>query len=193
MPLERSRLDEAAGVLARAFHDDPAWCWILPDERRRAALLPWLFRTAIAASLAGGRVDTTPDVAGAALWIPTGDGLLEANRAARRALLAAPLRLRSAYGRFRAYTQWNWEVQQRAREGPSLFLSGLAVDPGRQRAGIGGALVEAGVARHPDVPALLLTNSAANVRFYERHGFEVVLDEPMPEGVPTWAMLRTPR
>jgi ribosomal protein S18 acetylase RimI-like enzyme len=180
-------------VLARAFHHDPAWCWILPDERRRAALLPWLFRTAIAASCAGGRVDTTPDVSGAALWIPPGDGLRAANRVARRALLTAPLRLRSAYGRFRAYTQWNWDVQQRAQEGPSLFLSGLAVDPARQGEGIGGALLEAGVARHPDVPALLLTNSAANVRFYERHGFEVVLDEPMPEGVPTWAMVRDPR
>jgi GNAT superfamily N-acetyltransferase len=83
-------------------------------------------------------------------------------------------------------------VQQRAHQGPSLFLSGLAVEPARQREGIGGALLEAGVARHPDVPALLLTNSAANVRFYERHGFEVVGDEPMPEGVPTWAMLRRP-
>lgn len=193
MPLERSRLDEAAGVLARAFHDDPAWCWILPEERRRAALLPWLLRTAIGASLAGGSVETTPDVAGVALWIPPGDGFREANRFARRALLAAPLRLRSTYGRFRAYTQWNWEVQQRAQPGPSLFLSGLAVDPARQREGIGGALLEAGAARHPELPVLLLTNSAENVRFYERHGFEVVLDEPMPEGVPTWAMVRQPR
>ena len=44
--LERSRLDEASAVLARAFHDDPAWCWVVPDDRRRASLLPWLFRMA---------------------------------------------------------------------------------------------------------------------------------------------------
>jgi ribosomal protein S18 acetylase RimI-like enzyme len=83
-------------------------------------------------------------------------------------------------------------VQQRAHGGPTLFLSGLAVDPAHQRQGVGGALLDAGVARHPGVPALLLTNSAANVRFYERHGFEVVLDRPMPGGLPTWAMLRQP-
>ena len=192
MPLERSRLDEAAGVLARAFEDDPAWVWILPDARRRAALLPWLFRAAISATLAGGRVDTTPDVRGAALWIPPG-GMAEVNRVARRALLAAPLRLRSAYGRFRAYTQWNYDVQQKALRGPALFLSGLAVEPAGQRAGLGGALLEAGVARRPDIPAVLLTNSEPNVRFYEHHGFEVVRDDPMPEGVPTWAMVRRPR
>ena len=45
----------------------------------------------------------------------------------------------------------------------------------------------------PDVPALLLTNSAENVRFYESHGFEVVLDAPMRGGLPTWAMVRQPR
>jgi len=42
--LERSRLDEASAVLARAFFDDPAWVWLLPDAERRARLLPWLFR-----------------------------------------------------------------------------------------------------------------------------------------------------
>ena len=29
--LERARLGEASDVLARAFHDDPAWVWLLPD------------------------------------------------------------------------------------------------------------------------------------------------------------------
>ena len=85
-------------MLARAFHHDPAWCWILPRERRRAAVLPWLFRTALAATLVGGRVDTTGGaVGGVALWIRSGDGLLAVNRAARRALLTAPLRLRGAH------------------------------------------------------------------------------------------------
>ncbi|HEY6029527.1 MAG TPA: hypothetical protein VIU44_03135, partial [Gaiellaceae bacterium] len=59
VPLERSRLEEASRVLARAFHDDPAWTWILPSPRRRARTLPALFRTAIAVTMAGGRVDTT--------------------------------------------------------------------------------------------------------------------------------------
>ena len=31
-------------MLARAFHDDPAWVWLIPDAERRARLLPWLFR-----------------------------------------------------------------------------------------------------------------------------------------------------
>lgn len=177
-------------MLARAFHDDPAWCWILPRAERRARALPWLFRTALAATLAGGRVDTTPEVGGLALWIPPGGAIADVSRAARRSLLAVPLRLRGAYGRFRDYTQWNHDVQRRAHDGPSLFLSGLGVDPAHQGRGVGGALLEAGVARAPGVPTVLLTNSERNLRFYERHGFEVVLDAPMPGGLPTWALVR---
>jgi GNAT superfamily N-acetyltransferase len=156
-------------------------------------VLPALFRSAIGATLAGGRVDTTAGaVRGIALWIPPGDALLAVNRAAQRSLLTVPFRLRGAYGRFRAYTRWNFDVQRRAHPGPALFLSGLGVEPAQWGRGIGGALLEAGLAREPRVPAVLLTNSERNRRFYERHGFEVVLDEPMPHGLPTWAMVRQP-
>ena len=40
----KDRLGEASDVLARAFQDDPAWVWLIPDAGRRARLLPWLFR-----------------------------------------------------------------------------------------------------------------------------------------------------
>jgi ribosomal protein S18 acetylase RimI-like enzyme len=180
-------------VLARAFHDDPAWRWIMPRADRRSRTLPWLFRTAIAATLAGGRVETTDDVGGVALWIPPGRALLDVNEAARRSQLLVPLRLRGAYRRFAEYTRWNYDVQRRAHPGPALFLSGLAVDPAQQRQGIGGALLASGLAREPGLTAVLLTNSEGNIRFYEQHGFEVALEAPMPDGLPTWAMVRRPR
>ena len=42
--LRHDQLAEASAVLARAFQDDPAWSWVIPDPRRRAVLLPWLFK-----------------------------------------------------------------------------------------------------------------------------------------------------
>ncbi|HET7044563.1 MAG TPA: GNAT family N-acetyltransferase [Gaiellaceae bacterium] len=195
VPLERARLEEAGGVLARAFADDPAWRWILPGDRRRRRTLPWLFRAAVAVTLAGGRVDTTAgEVRGLALWIPAGDGLVSVDHAAARTMLALPLRLRSAFRRFRAYTEWNFALQRRAQLGPALFLSGLGVDPAHQRRGIGGALLEAGLEREPHTPAVLLTNNEWNIRFYERHGFGVVDELTIPGGGPrTWAMVRPPQ
>ncbi len=145
-------------------------------------------------TLAGGRVDTTAGaVRGVALWIPPGEGLLAVERAAAGTLLAVPLRLRSAFPRFRAYSEWNFALQRRAHPGPSLFLSGLGVDPAEQRRGIGSALLEAGLAREPGAAAVLLTNSERNIRFYERHGFAVVDELTIPRGGPrTWAMVRGP-
>lgn len=142
----------------------------------------------------GGRVETTAGaVEGLALWIPPGDAALAVNRAATRALLTVPLRLRRAFGRFRLYTEWNYDLQRRAYPGQALFLSGLGVAPEHQRRGIGGALVEAGLAQEPRTAAVLLTNNEQNVGFYERFGFETVLEETMPEGGPiTWAMRRRP-
>jgi len=133
-------------------------------------------------------------VRGLALWIPPGDGLVAVNRAAARAMLTVPLRLRESFRRFRAYTEWNFDVQRRAHQGPALFLSGLGVDPAEQGRGVGGALLEAGVARETRVPVVLLTNNPRNLPFYERHGFEIVLDAPMAGcDLPTWALARYPR
>ena len=182
-------------MLARAFHEDPAWTWIVPSPRRRARTLPGLFRTAIAVTMSGGLVDTTAGVVqGLALWIPPGDAALAVNRAAARTMLTVPLRLRSAFGRFRTYTEWNYELQRRAHPGPTLFLSGLGVDPAYQGRGVGGALLEAGLARDPQTTAVLLTNNERNLPFYESHGFETVIEERTPDGGPlTWAMRRRPR
>ena len=42
--LADDQVDAASAMLARAFMDDPAWAWVVPSAKRRAALLPWLFR-----------------------------------------------------------------------------------------------------------------------------------------------------
>ena len=58
-------------VLARAFQDDPAWGWVLPNPRRRAALLPWLFQTGF--EIADAQVWTTEgEIHGVARWLPPG-------------------------------------------------------------------------------------------------------------------------
>jgi hypothetical protein len=67
--LERDQLGEASDVLARAFHDDPAWVWLIPDPERRARLLPWLFRVGFDVTAADVWA-TAGTVLGAARWLP---------------------------------------------------------------------------------------------------------------------------
>ena len=62
---------EASSVLAAAFLDDPAWGWVLPSARRRAALLPWLFRADFEVTEADVWT-TAGTISGCARWIAPG-------------------------------------------------------------------------------------------------------------------------
>ncbi len=77
---------------------------------------------------------------------------------------------------------------------PHWHLGPVAVDAHLQGAGIGSRLMEAFCARVDAAggDAYLETDKPANVRFYERFGFEVVGEQEIL-GVPNWFMLRQAR
>ena len=191
--LERSRLDEASAVLARAFHDDPAWIWLFPDPKRRARLLPWLFR--IGFDITAADVYATPGtVLGAARWLPPGRAPMRV-AATLRALVATPLRLGSATAPFLAYGRAVEALRAEATSGPHWYLAGIGVEPAARRQGIGGALLAPGLAaaEREGVPAVLLTNNGDNLSFYEKHGFRTVREGATPKDGPhAWAMVRRP-
>jgi ribosomal protein S18 acetylase RimI-like enzyme len=191
--LRRDQFAEASGVLARAFQDDPAWGWVLPDPRRRAALLPWLFRVGF--EITDAEVWTTEGrVLGAARWLPPGRPAMRVG-AALRAFLATPLRLRESTSRFFAYSRAVESMRVGAVDGPHWYLAGIGVDPPEQRKGVGSALLAPGLAAatRAGLPCVLLTNAERNLPFYVRHGFEVVLESDTPNVAPhAWAMVRKP-
>jgi ribosomal protein S18 acetylase RimI-like enzyme len=191
--LRSDQICEASAVLARAFHDDPAWGWVLPDPRRRAELLPWLFRMGF--EITDAEVWTTQgSVRGAARWLPPGRSPLHL-ASALVAYVATPLRLRQATSRFLAYGRAVEGMRVRAAPGPHWYLAGIGVDPPEQRTGIGSALLRPGLegAAREGLPCVLLTNAERNIPFYGRHGFEVEIQEQAPPGGPmAWAMVRKP-
>jgi ribosomal protein S18 acetylase RimI-like enzyme len=184
-------------MLARAFQDDPAWEWVLPDPERRAELLPWLFRVGFDVTAAD--VWATPgevpgEVRGAARWLPPGRPAMRV-AAALRAVVTTPIRLGSATGRFLAYGRAVETLRAEASTGPHWYLAGIGVDPASRRQGIGGALLQPGLegAERDGLPCLLLTNSRVNLSFYGHHGFEVVREGETPVGGPhAWAMVKQP-
>jgi ribosomal protein S18 acetylase RimI-like enzyme len=192
--LRDDQLTEASQVLARAFLADPAWLWLIPDERRRAAVLPWLFRVGF--EIAAGDVWTTDGaVLGCARWLPPGRQPMRVG-AALRAFVATPLRLREATSRFFAYGRALETMRIEAANGAHWYLAGLGVEPAQQRQGIGSALLQPGIegSTREGLPCVLLTNDEKNLSFYEHHGFETVLEGEKPPGGPyAWAMVRKPR
>jgi ribosomal protein S18 acetylase RimI-like enzyme len=191
--LEDSRLGEASDVLARAFVDDPAWVWLIPDAEKRRQVLPWLFRVGFDVTAAD--VWTTAGVVrGAARWLPPGRPPMRVGPTLK-ALVTTPFRLGSAIAPFLAYGRAVESLRAEAMPGQHWYLAGIGVDPSAQRRGIGTALLEPGLAAaaRAGLPAVLLTNNEANLSFYERHGFRVVREDETPKGGPrAWAMVKAP-
>ncbi len=191
--LEPAQLDEASDVLARAFRDDPAWVWLIPDERRRARLLPWLFRVGFDVTSADLWV-TPGELRGAARWLGPGRPPVRVG-ATLRALVATPFRLGLATGRFLAYGRAVESLRLEVAPGPHWYLAGIGVAPEHRRRGIGADLLRPGLdaAGRDRLPCVLLTNNEQNLAFYERFGFRVVRTSTTPEGgPPAWAMVKSP-
>jgi ribosomal protein S18 acetylase RimI-like enzyme len=191
--LEREQLGEASDVLARAFQNDPAWVWLIPEEERRERLLPWLFR--IGFDVTNADVYATSGVIrGAARWLSPGRASMRVGPTLR-ALVSVPLRLGGSTSAFLAYGRAVEQLRAETAPGPHWYLAGIGVEPDEQRRGIGKALLEPGVeaAARAGLPAVLLTNSEANLPFYEGNGFRVVRERDTPKDGPhAWAMVRTP-
>jgi ribosomal protein S18 acetylase RimI-like enzyme len=191
--LREEQLSEAARVLAHAFHDDPAWVWVIPDPARRAALLPWLFRMGFDVTAADVWT-TNGRLRGVARWLPPGSTTMHIG-ATLRALVTTPIRLRDATARFLAYGRAVESLRARVAPGPHWYLAGIGVEPREQRHGIGGSLMRPGLdgSARDGLPAVLLTNSERNLSFYGRHGFDVIAEGSTPENGPhAWAMVRNP-
>src|SRR3954454_4896767 len=189
--LDDSRLDEASDVLARAFHHDPAWVWLIPDDERRRRLLAWLF--GVGFDVTAADVWTTSGVVrGAARWLPPGRPPMRVGPTLK-ALLTTPFKLGSAIAPFLAYGRAVEALRADAMPDPHWYLAGIGVEPSAQRRGVGAALLQPGLtaAARAGLPAVLLTNNEANLPFYEAHAFEVVRDDHTPKDGPrAWAMVK---
>lgn len=192
----KADVPELSGVLARAFHDDPVWAWLLPDARQRAEGLPRLF-SALARHhhLAGGGVEVARregTIGAAALWDPPGRW-----KHTRLAQLRAVPSLIGALGMRLSTAMRVDEVMQAAHpEEAHWHLAVIGSDPTVRGGGFGQALMRSGLNRcdAQHAPAYLESSKPENVPYYTRFGFEVTGEIALPDGGPTLIpMWRHPR
>ena len=195
--LPASRVSEAAGVLARAFFDDPAWLWAIPQADRRARVLPWFFRAATRYGLLAGEVHAAgEEVAGSVIVLPPERARLDSLRLARAGLWLMPFKAGpGAFARFLTMGRVLEERHKRDVPPRHWYVWLLGVDPPRQRQGVGSAVLRpvlAGADRD-GVPCYLDTTRERNLAFYRRHGFDVVYQGDFPRGGPHfWTLRREP-
>lgn len=190
-------ISELAAMLARAFARDPFYVFLAGDapERNQRMRDGWsgLLRHA---SNHLSHTYTTDDHAGVAIWHPpgyTGAGFVDSLR-----LLPSVSRLAGGWRRLRSVSRAVAaleERRQRHTRGPHFYLSVLGVEPERQGAGLGTALMRPALqlADNAGVPAYVETATGRNVLLYERVGFDVVEELTLPgTDIHGWLMLRQP-
>jgi ribosomal protein S18 acetylase RimI-like enzyme len=178
-------------VLARAFDDDPILRWVFPGAATRGRYGGEFFRWSLWRCAAQRVTWTTDDVTGAALWTLPDRWRVTASQLARLVAWAG------LGVRWRApLVMWGLTtIERRHPDGGHLYLAVLGVDPARQGAGIGSALLAPGLelCDRDGLAAYLETGKERNIAFYSRHGFKVTERLRLPAGPPVWLMHREPR
>jgi GNAT superfamily N-acetyltransferase len=183
---------ELGSTLARAFHDDPMFVWIVPDEATRPAALRTFFG-ALARHVftpIGTSVQLS-EHAGAALWLPPG---VSTTRFVSSILVgpsigwAFGMRLLTAYPLF-------MEMERAHPHEPHHYLGVLGIDPAHQGKGLSKLLLAPTLARADaeKKPAYLETAKESNLAYYRRFGFEITREVRVKSAPPLWCMQRAPR
>jgi ribosomal protein S18 acetylase RimI-like enzyme len=193
LELRTSQIDEASHMLARAFQDDPAMIYLIPEAIARAEILIHYFRATVRYAHLYGQVFVTPGaVQGIAAWLTPGHTTVTFPRMLRAGMLQVMLKvgfrrmLRAVH-----YLNYAESLGRRCLHEPHWHLGVLGVEPTCQRQGIGAALIQPVLTRVGNLPCFLITGTEANVRFYQRHGFEVRGEgDVTTQGPHLWAMVR---
>lgn len=177
-------------ALARAFHDDPVFAWIVPDPSRRRARLPSVFAAFAEVYLPHGETYMAGDGAGAALWAPPGSEPIPEEQAE-----VFGQRLATSLGEDadRAF-EVDALLEQHHPAEPCFYLQFVGVVPEHQGGGLGSRLLRTVLQRCDAsvTPAYLEATSQDNRRLYQRHGFAPVGEITLPQGPPVWPMWREP-
>jgi len=195
--LEPRQRRAAVRLLARAFRDNPLDVAVIgPDPERRLRSIRHGMRGALRGVEPVGFVrvavpaDPDADPAGVIVAIPP-EGL---------PLPPPPLLeyLRARLGQgLRVSARWGEVARALEPVQPGddcWYLSLLAVDPPRQRSGIGSALLQSWLecVDRDGLPSYLETDRRENLPFYDRAGFAVEC-ELLVLGTPVWCLRRPAR
>jgi GNAT superfamily N-acetyltransferase len=182
-----------AGMLARAFMDDPVAEWAFPAGGPRGRALERFQELRLRQLLREEEVWTSAEHTSAALWAPP--GRWRTTLAEDAVFLRCFAHPRLAYRAPLALAGWLGLERGHPHEPEHYYLAVLGTDPAHQGQGLGSLLLQPVLEAcdRDGVAAFLESSKERNVDFYARHGFRVTEEARLLRGPPMWRMWRDPR
>ena len=190
-------LNKAAEIISRAFHDDPLYAYIIPDESEREKYFPYLFKAYIWYCLKFGEVyASSPNLEGIALWVPSEFAYITPERSKECGDEVFFYMLGKEYLERLSVTSHANIIHEQLIKEPHTYLLTIAVDPKFQRKGFGRKLLLPMMEYLDEInfKCYLDTNKESNVLYYQNFGFNVLKEFEIEDtGVLNWSMLRDPK
>ncbi len=189
-------LNVSAGIMARAFYDDPLFRHAIPEPQSRKNRLPGLFRLNLEYGMLFGETFCLPEQ-GLAIWLPPGKTRITIYRALQAGMWLTPVKIGlKAVIRLASLNTISEKYHDQVAPDPHWYLFLLGVDPAFQGQGLGGQLIKPILdwADSAQTPCYLETNNPLAVRFYKKYGFAVAAEHSVSSGgLLFWSMRRENR
>ena len=190
-------LNKAAEVISRAFHDDPLYSYIIPDESERIKFFPYIFKAYIWYCLQFGEVyATSHNLEGIALWLPSEFSYITPERSKECGDEVFFYMLGKKNLERLSVTSHPNEIHEQLIKEPHIYLMVIAVEPKFQSKGFGKKLLLP-MLEHLDkhnLKCYLDTNKKSNIPYYQNFGFDTLKEFKIRNtGITNWSMLRVPK
>lgn len=195
--LHPARAREAAETLARAFMNDPLQAYTFPDLVERAELGVILFEAVVRYALLAGDVWVTEgNIDAVGVWRPPEEMEYrpEIDEASGFSRLPETIGA-DPFHRFMSVIEHLEVLHRRDMPAPHWYAMVLGVDPASQGRGLGRLVLSTvfDIADAQRVPCYLETAHPANVGFYTRAGFQLLVEGVEPQaGLRYWTFRRDP-
>jgi ribosomal protein S18 acetylase RimI-like enzyme len=197
--IQKKDIEIASQVLGKAFHDDPAWIYVIPDENERKEKLPSVFEYSIRYSLKYGEVYApTENLEGIAVWMPHTTVEKSMWRILRSGAFRAALKMGSEIGKRieKLFDQIDQDRREHMKDRSYVYLQAIGVLPEFQGKGFGGRLLKPMFTK-ADIEGILIyleTETEKNIQIYKKYGFKTLKEGKFPSAdFPFWEMVREPR
>jgi GNAT superfamily N-acetyltransferase len=169
-------------ILGDAFSDDPCMNWVIPHSR----LYPAFFRLlAKHLYLRHELVFLDAEKRAAAMWLPPGV-THKLPVVPTKFWLLLRLLAHSGTGVLTRIEQAQKVMARHHPRTPHYYLQAIGVRRLSQGQGLGSVLLKhtTAICDRAQMPAYLESSTPRNVPLYQRHGFEVIAEEPIGDGGP---------